>query len=247
MQEKVTGLSTVSSQVGLNINKGKTKVLRINTGSDEPVILAAEPLEEVEDFVYLSSMVDKKGGTDADIKLRIAKARNSFNQLKNIWNSKEIRTATKIRLFNTNVKTVLLYGAETWRTIKTNLKKLQTFVNYCLRRILKIYWPKKIRNEELWERTQQRKIEEEIKRRRWGWIGHTLRKPGNTIARQALTWNPQGKRRRGRPRNTWRRELEANTRDAGLRWQQLVTVAQDRDRWRTVVNGLCSIRSEGPK
>ena len=61
MQEKVTGLSTVSSQVGLNINKGKTKVLRINTGSDEPVILAAEPLEEVEDFVYLGSMVDKKG------------------------------------------------------------------------------------------------------------------------------------------------------------------------------------------
>ena len=35
--------------------------------------------------------------------------------------------------------------------------------------------------------------------------GHTLRKPVSNIARQVLTWNPQGKRKRGRPWNTWRR------------------------------------------
>jgi hypothetical protein len=29
------------------------------------------------------------------------------------------------------------------------------------------------------------------------WIGHTLRKPPNSITRQALKWNPQGKRSRG--------------------------------------------------
>ena len=34
-----------------------------------------------------------------------------------------------------------------------------------------------IPNEELWERTGHRQIITEIKRRKWGWIGHTLRKP----------------------------------------------------------------------
>ena len=204
-------------------------------------------MEEVETFTYLGSVVDKQGGTDTDIKSRIAKARGAFLQLGNIWNSKEIGRNTKLRLFNTNVKSVLLYGAETWRTTKVNLKKLQTFVNQCLRRILKIHWPERISNKDLWQKTQQCPIDEEILRRRWGWLGHTLRKPDNNITRQALTWNPQGKRKRGRPRNTWRRDLEANIKETGLRWQQVVVAAQDRNRWRTVVNGLCSRRSDGPK
>ena len=45
---------------------------------------------------------------------------------------------------------------------------------------------------------------------KWRWVGHTLRRPVS-IARQSLTWNPQGKRKKGRPRNTWRRDLEKET------------------------------------
>ena len=36
-----------------------------------------------------------------------------------------------------------------------------------------------------------------ILKRRCGWLGHTLRKPNTNITRQALTWNPQGKRKWG--------------------------------------------------
>jgi hypothetical protein len=56
--------------------------------------------------------------------------------------------------------------------------------------------------------------EEEIRRRRWRWIGHTLRKPPTNITRQALTWNPHGKRKRGRPKNSWRRDLPGGRRQA---------------------------------
>ncbi|VDO72606.1 unnamed protein product [Schistosoma margrebowiei] len=31
------------------------------------------------------------------------------------------------------------------------------------------------------------------------------------MTRQALTWNPEGKRKRGRPKNTLLREIEADT------------------------------------
>ena len=77
-----------------------------------------------------------------------------------------------------------------------------------------------------------------------GWIGHILRKPANNITRQALRWNPQGKRKRGRPRNSWRRGVESQMRNWGHTWATLGRFAQDRTRWRTeVVNGLCSNRS----
>ena len=154
---------------------------------------------------------------------------------------------TKIRLFNSNIKPVLLYGAETWRTTKLTINRVQTFVNNCLRRILRVYWPNTIRNIDLWERTHQLPIEDEICKRRWGWIGHTLRKPPDTITRQALRWNPQGKRKRGRPKNTWRRDLDADIRKMGYTWGQVEKAAQDRGKWKATVGGLCSRRSDGHK
>ena len=157
------------------------------------------------------------------------------------------RCSTKIRLFNSNVKSVLLYGAETWRTTKTTIKRVQTFINSCLRRILKIHWPNTISNADLWERTNQVPAEEEIRRRRWRWMGHTLRKPSTNITRQALTWNRQGKRKRSRPKNTWRRDLEADAKQTGCTWRELERIAQDRRRWRTVVDGLCPSRCSRPK
>nr|KAG5707418.1 hypothetical protein BaRGS_005385 [Batillaria attramentaria] len=75
-------------------------------------------------------------------------------------------------------------------------QKIQTFLNTCLRRIFNIRWPEKIRNEELWERAGQEPVAKQILRRKWGWIGHTLRKPASSTTRQALTWNPQEKRKR---------------------------------------------------
>ena len=89
----------------------------------------------------------------------------------------------KIRIFGTNVKSVLSHGSETWRVTKTNTNKLQTFINKCLRYVLQIRCPEMIPYEELWERTGQEQIITEIKRRKWGWIGHTLQKPATITTR----------------------------------------------------------------
>ena len=167
MQDRTTHLARISAQVGLKINKKKTKILRLNTTCERPIMLEGEGLEEVESFRYLG----------------ISKARAAFHILRNVWKSRVIGKTTKIRLFNTNVKSVLLYGAETWRMNKTTLKRIQTFVNQCLRKILGIQWMDKVSNKDLWERTRQVQIETEILKRRWGWLGHTLRKPNNNITR----------------------------------------------------------------
>ena len=110
----------------------------------------------------------------------------------------------QINSINSKVKSVLLCGCETWRTTQTMQQKIQTFFNTSLRRIYKIQWQEKIRNEDLWERSGQEPVAKQILRRKWGWIGHTLRKPASSTTRQTLTRNPQGKRKRGRPRHSWR-------------------------------------------
>ena len=45
-------------------------------------------------------------------------------------------------------------------------------------------------------------IEIQLKRRKWNWIGHTLLKEARGIEKTALDWDPQGYRRRGRPKRT---------------------------------------------
>ena len=45
---------------------------------------------------------------------------------------------------------------------------------------------------------------------------------------QALRWNPQGKRKRGWSRNSWRWTIEGEMREAGFDWHQLERQAQDR-------------------
>ena len=240
MQAKTDILAEKSAQIGLHVNTGKTKVMRVNNQSQEPISVYGEPLDEVDLFIYLGSIVDKLGGTDADIKARKGKARSAFKRMKNVWSSAMLSTRIKVRIFNSTIKPVLLYGSETWRMNSTPINKVQTFVNSCLRKILRIHWPEVISNQELWEKTRQTPIKEDITQRKWRWIGHTLRKPDGCITRQALTWNPQGSRRRGRPRNTWRRDIDREREKMGVTWGELCKTAEDRDAFRVLIGGLCS-------
>jgi len=123
--------------------------MRINTINENLITVGGGRLEEVDSFTFLGSVIDKEGGTDVDVGARIGKARAAFNMPRNIWKSKEMRTETKLRIFNSNVKSVLLYGSETWRYTKKALQKIQTFINSCLRCILNSWWSVKVRNKEL--------------------------------------------------------------------------------------------------
>ena len=217
-QTKLHHVADEAEKVGLQININKTEVMRVNYNRQEAihVQLQGKEIKESDSFTYLGSVVSKDGGTEEDIRNRINKARHAFNTLRPIWRATSLSLQNKIRIFGTNVKSVLLYGSETWRVTKTNTNKLQTFINKCLRNVLQYRWPEMIPNEELWERTGQEQIITEKKRRKWGWIGHTLRKPATNTTRQALSWNPQGKRKVERPRQTCRRSVEEELRQSEL-------------------------------
>ncbi|VDP71646.1 unnamed protein product [Schistosoma curassoni] len=111
MREK-TSAAAASTAVGLNINKGKSKILRYNTACNNPITIDGEDLEDVKAFTYLGSITDEHGGSDAVVKARIGQAGAVYLQLKIIWNSKQLSTNTKVRISNTNVNTVLLHHPE---------------------------------------------------------------------------------------------------------------------------------------
>lgn len=80
-------------------------------------------------------------------------------------------------IFNSNMKSVVLKN--------------------CPRRTLHIHWSDRIRNNVTITGS-------EIGRRWCQWIGQTLEEPVSNTTRHILTWNPQGKKKRGRPKDTLR-------------------------------------------
>ncbi|KAG7302389.1 hypothetical protein JYU34_013918 [Plutella xylostella] len=239
LQSKTNDLATEAAKEGLRINIGKTKEMRLRSLDDQPLQINGVDVERVSKFTYLGGVVDPTGGTDLDIESRLNKARGAFAQLKPVWSSSVITRRTKVRIFESNVKSVLLYGCETWFVRKDLSSKLQVFVNKCLRRILRIYWPRTISNAELWRLTKQKPIDQEILIRKWRWLGHTLRRPGETPSKRILTWQPPGSRKRGRPKTTWRRSVESEAKVMRMEWEDLAAAAQDRVRWRNLLKALC--------
>ena len=150
----------------------------------DKILVNNEPVEDVSEFTYLGAMVDKEGGWDKDTKNMLQKARGAFNRMNRILSTRNIGRNTKIHLFKTSMRPILLYGSETWKLTKKDQTHLDTFQTKCLRRILQIRWQQRISNERLMEMTRLNNISCEIRRRRWTWLGHMLRRKEQMTVRR---------------------------------------------------------------
>ena len=60
------------------------------------------------------------------------------------------------------------------------------------------------------------------------WYGHVLRRDDDSVLRVALNLEVTGKRKRGRPKKTWKKQVEEETEKIGLKKED----ALRRDKWR---------------
>ena len=86
-----------------------------------------------------------------------------------------------------------------------------------------------VRNREEGKPQKSFRLSLDYRKRKFRWIGHTLRKEDGEILNAALLWNPQGSRKRGRPKNSWRRSV---IKEAGRSWNELRFLAADRQKWK---------------
>jgi hypothetical protein len=97
-------------------------------------------------------------------------------------------------------------------------------------------------NEELRDLYSSPSIIRIIKSMRMGWAGHVARMGGKRNAYRLLVGTPEGKRPQGRPRC---RQLDNVRMDLGeVGWDDVdwIDLAQDRTRWRALVNSVLNLR-----
>ena len=86
-QEKTDRLLVTAGFVGLKINPRETKTLMMNHRRTKYITIEGEEVENVESFVFLGSVLDKLGCTEADIKRRLALASIALTRRQNICRS----------------------------------------------------------------------------------------------------------------------------------------------------------------
>ena len=238
MKTMTDKLALEASRVGLEINRTKTKLMAVQPREDISIALEGEVIGRVESFEYLGSVVCHDGDVRKEVGIRAGKAGAVFSKMKKVWNSGGISLKTKLKLFNATVMSVLLYGSETWKGLKEIENKLRVFESNCLRKIMNIKWYEHVTEEEVRRRSGQQSVIQRWKTQRWRYYGHVLRMSEERLPKQVLSWTPEGRRRRGRPKDTWRRTIHRDVRSKDLTDEEVQGVARDREEWRRLVADL---------
>jgi hypothetical protein len=133
LQSMIDKLIEVGRVYGMEINVEKTKTMRI---SRQPTPLQIKidkkPVENVEAFICLGSMIKFDARCTREIKARIAMAKAAFNK-KTLFTSK-LDLELRKKLVKCYIWSIALYGVETWTLRKLDQKYLESFGMWCWRK-----------------------------------------------------------------------------------------------------------------
>jgi len=141
-----------------------------------------------------------------------------------------------------------LYGCETWSLTLWEERKLRMFKNIMLRRILGPRrdevmgeW-RRLHNEELNDLYSSPNTVRVIKSRRMRWAGHVAHMGEERGVYRVLVGKLEGKRPLGKPRRRWVDNIRMDLQEVGCGYMDWIGLAQDRDRWRTLVSAVMNLR-----
>jgi len=121
------------------------------------------------------------------------------------------------------------------------------FENMVLRRIFGPKWDevtgewRRLHNEELKDLYSSPNIVWVIKSRRIRWAGHVARMGEERVVYRVLVGKPEGKRPLGRPRRRCVDNIRLDLQEVGCVYMDWIGLAQDRDRWRTLVSAVTNL------
>ena len=81
-----------------------------------------------------------------------------------------------------------------------------------------------------------------IKSRRMRWAGHVARMGEGRGVYRVLVGKPERKRPLGKPRHRWEDNIKMDLQKVGCGVTDWIELAQDRDKWRALVNAVMNLR-----
>lgn len=214
-------VETEASHLGLHVSWPKTKLQRLgaanNATNTADTVVRGRRVEVVSEFTYLGSTLSTDERCTPDVTRRIGLAASAMRSFHILWRQKQVKLSTKLRLYQTCILSILLYGSETWSLQTRDSQRLQSFHMRCQRQILCIRWSDFVQNSTISARTGLSSLTDMIASRRLALFGHVARMHNDIPAHGALSCAvarrterrppPGWKRPPGRPRHTWLQQI----------------------------------------
>jgi len=117
--------------------------------------------------------------------------------------------------------------------------------------VLRIFGPRKDEVTGEWRRLHNKELNDlysspnlvrMIKSRRMRWAGHVVHMGEERGVYRVLMGKPEGKRPLGRPRPRWVDNIRMDLQEVRCRYMDWIGLAQDRDRWQTLVSAVMDLR-----
>ena len=171
-----------------------------------------------------------------------------YHSVQNLLSFRLLSKNLKIKIYRTIILPVVLCGCDTWLLTLREERKLRVFEDMVLRRI---FGPRRdevtgewrrLHNEELNDLYSLSNIVWVIKSRKMRWAGHVARMGEERGAYRVLVGKPEEKRLLGRPRLRWVDNIRMDFQEVGRGYMDWIGLAQDRDRWRTLVSVVMNLR-----
>jgi len=129
MNKMLNTLADIFDKYQLKINGQKTKTLlisKIDNNDEVNIKLRNNPTQQDNEFCYLGSLITNRNQATADIKRRIALAKQAFlKKYKSILSNRHLKLETRKNFIKTFVWSVLCYGCETWTMTQKDKNYLQ--------------------------------------------------------------------------------------------------------------------------
>jgi hypothetical protein len=204
-------------------------------------------IENMSQFKNCGKTVTNQNLIQEEIKRRLNSGNACYRSVQKLLSSRLLSKNLKIRIYKTIILSVILYGCETWSLTLREEHRLRVFEDRVRRRI---FGPRrdevtgewrKLHNEELRDLYSSPSIIRIIKSRRMRRAGHVARIREKRNAYRLLVGKPEGKGPLGRPRCRWVDNIRMDLGEVGWGDMDWIDLAQDRNRWRALVNSVLNL------
>ena len=212
----------------------------VGGGTEKPVEVLCDEVETVKGFCYLGDRLNASGGYKTPVTSIARIGRMKFSECAELLRGRRFSLRMKGMVYRSCVRSAMLYGSETWSLRENKMTILRRIERVMMRSMCRV----KLGDRKMMEMLGLKEtLDRMAKANGVRWCGHVIRRDDDNTLKKAM----KGQRKRGRPKMTWRRQMEESVKKVGLKIEE----AADRTRWRegmrAVAEGMRCIRPPSVK